>query len=87
LLDAKRLQQQLLWQDLRDRRARQGQREIQAKTPLGARKINGVLRKQGEPKIKELRKREHEIAAIQVAQAASMSLPHPMEERAASETN
>jgi hypothetical protein len=59
------------------------QREIPGKTPLGARKMNGARRKLDEPKIKELRKPEHEIAAIQVAQAASMSLRLPMEERAA----
>jgi len=46
-----------------------------------------ALRKQDGPRIKELRKPEHEIAAIQVAQAASMSLPRRMEERAASETS
>jgi hypothetical protein len=49
--------------------------------------MNGAQKKQGALKIKELRKPEHEIAAIQVAQAASMSLRLPMEERAASGTN
>jgi hypothetical protein len=62
------------------------QREIRAKTRLGAQKMNAELRKLDEPKIRELRKPEHEIAAIQVAQAASMSLPRRMEERAASGT-
>jgi hypothetical protein len=51
---------------------------------LTARTKKDVLRKHDEPKIKELRKPEPEIAAIQVAQAASMSLRLPMEERAAS---
>jgi hypothetical protein len=46
-----------------------------------------VLRKHDEPKIKELRKPEHEIAAIRVARAASMSLRRRMEERAVSGIN
>jgi anti-sigma-K factor RskA len=62
---------------------RLARRVIRAKTPLGARKKKDALRKHDEPKIKELPKLEHEIAAIQVAQAASMSLRRRMEERAA----
>jgi len=52
---------------------------------LTVRTKKDALRKHDEPKIKELRKHEHEIAAIQVAQAASMSLRLRMDERAASE--
>jgi hypothetical protein len=43
----------------------------------------GELRKQDEPKIKELLMPEHEIVTIQVAQAVSTFLQLPMDERAA----
>jgi hypothetical protein len=54
--------------------------------PLGARKMNGGLRKQNGPKIKGLRMLELAIATIPAAQAASMCLQLRMEERAASGT-
>jgi hypothetical protein len=47
---------------------------------------NGELRKQDEPKIKELLMPEHEIVTIQVAQAVSTFLQLRMDERAASGT-
>jgi hypothetical protein len=82
-LGAPLLQQLRLWQAQRDRKAQRARREIRAKTPLGVRRKKDALRKQDEPKIRELRTRELETAMIRVARAASTFLQLPMEERAA----
>jgi hypothetical protein len=49
--------------------------------------MNGVQKKQGALKIKELGTRKFETATIRAARAASTCLSLRMEERAASETN